>query len=309
MMSITPEIKTATTKVADIHLIALQTTAGDNVEANLAAVAIQLGSIDFSQFDSKTAAGDMQRTPVLILLPENFALFAGPDAYFQHAETLGEGPIQAQLARWAQDYQCWLVAGALPIRSANAERIYTTSLAFAPDGRLVQHYHKVHLFDATVPRVSTSAAQVYRESDSFIAGDRIATFTAAGVKFGMAICYDLRFPELFRLLRAEQVEVLLLPAAFTYSTGAAHWLPLLQARAIENQCYVLAANQVGQHSHGRMTWGHSVILDPWGQILAQQTSQCGVCCAPLYQSKLVQIRTDMPVLQQARFAARLHDKE
>jgi len=162
---------------------------------------------------------------------------------------------------------------------------------------------------AKLDAVQSSQCESYRESDSFIAGDHVATFTAAGIKFGMAICYDLRFPELFRVLSAAQVDVLLLPAAFTYTTGQAHWLPLLQARAIENQCYVLAANQVGTHPNGRSTWGHSVILDPWGTVLAQQTTQCGIVCTRLDKQKLVQIRTDMPILQHARFTARLKYKE
>ncbi|NQZ50122.1 MAG: carbon-nitrogen hydrolase family protein [Moritella sp.] len=290
-----------------MQLVAIQMTSGADITANLAYVASQLALIN------------TQLAPTLILLPENFALFSHRDDYLTHAEPLGEGPVQQQLANWAKQYQCWLVAGSFPILSNIDDRIYTTSLAFDPNGELVQHYHKIHLFDAHVPTVSVAASdsqvntgsttQVYKESDSFIAGDRIATFTAGDIKFGMAICYDLRFPELFRVLSVANVDVLLLPAAFTYATGKSHWLPLLQARAIENQCYVLAANQVGDHGHNRHTWGHSVILDPWGDILAQQTSACGISCARLDKHKLVQIRTDIPILQHARFTASLKNKE
>ncbi|PKH05135.1 carbon-nitrogen hydrolase family protein [Moritella sp. Urea-trap-13] len=294
-----------------MQLVAIQMNSGADITANLAYVATQLALVDFAI------------KPTLILLPENFALFSHRDDYLAHAEVLGRGPVQQQLADWARQYQCWLVAGSFPILSDIDERIYTSSLAFDPNGELVQHYHKIHLFDAHVPAVSVTTndnqaktvfkkelnSQIYKESDSFIAGDRIATFSVGNITFGMAICYDLRFPGLFRALSAANVDVLLVPAAFTYATGKAHWLPLLQARAIENQCYVIAANQVGEHGHNRHTWGHSVILDPWGDILSQQTSACGISCARLDKHKLVQVRTDIPILQHARFTASLKNKE
>jgi len=290
-----------------MQLVAIQMTSGADITVNLAYVASQLRLINTGV------------EPTLVLLPENFALFSNRDDYFSHAESLGQGPVQQQLADWAKQYKCWLVAGSFPILSHSNERIYTTSLAFDPNGELVQHYNKIHLFDAHVPAVLTAASnnqektvinvQAYKESDSFIPGDSVATFTVGDVKFGMAICYDLRFPELFRVLSVAKVDVLLLPAAFTYATGKAHWLPLLQARAIENQCYVLAANQVGDHGQNRHTWGHSVILDPWGEILAQQTFACGISCAKLDKQKLVQVRTDIPILQHARFTASLKNKE
>ncbi|QFI39749.1 carbon-nitrogen hydrolase family protein [Moritella marina ATCC 15381] len=318
-----------------MQLVAIQMTSGADIDANLAYVASQLARVN-------TAI-----EPTLILLPENFALFSNRDDYVAHAEPLGQGRVQQQLADWAIKYQCWLVAGSFPILSDIEERIYTTSLAFDPTGELVQHYHKIHLFDAHVPAVSIVSnaeqgkaeclkelkkelkPQTYKESDSFIAGEQIATFTipantvgdscvdnsavgergSGDITVGMAICYDLRFPELFRALSAANADVLLLPAAFTHATGQAHWLPLLQARAIENQCYVLAANQVGDHGGNRHTWGHSVILDPWGESLAQQTSSCGICCARLDKHKLVQVRADIPILQHARFTASLKNKE
>jgi len=307
-----------------MQLVAIQMTSGADIKANLAYVASQLALIDTGG------------APTLILLPENFALFSHRDDYLAHAERLGQGRVQQQLADWAKEYQCWLVAGSFPILSDIEDRIYTTSLAFDPAGELVQHYHKIHLFDAHVPAVSIASndhqdksifkknvkqgfkkelkQQTYKESDSFIAGDQIATFTitdstGGDITVGMAICYDLRFPELFRALSAANADVLLLPAAFTHATGKAHWLPLLQARAIENQCYVLAANQVGDHGGNRHTWGHSVILNPWGESLAQQTSSCGICCAQLDKHKLVQVRADIPILQHARFTASLKNKE
>ncbi len=276
-----------------MQLIAIQLTSNNRIECNLAEIDRQLAQIDFS-------------VPSLVLLPENFAMFGCTQEYQQAAEFLGQGPIQAQLSAWAKQYRCWLVAGSFPIKVAGEKKVYTTSLAFDPEGGLIQYYNKLHLFDVAVSGAGEGAErESYRESDSFMPGDQLATFVAGKVKVGMAICYDLRFPELFRLLRQQGVDILLLPAAFTRTTGRAHWLPLLQARAIENQCYLIAANQTGTHHNGRKTWGNSVILDPWGEILAQQEQGVGAICAEFDSQKLAQIRTDMPILQHARFTASL----
>lgn len=313
----------------NMQLVAIQMTSTEDVVENLAEVAAQLARIDFTSAQAEHH-GVM---PTLVLLPENFALFARSERYYQHAESLGEGPVQAQLAAWAKQYQCWLVAGSFPILSDNADkeghrRVNTTSLAFNPQGELIQYYHKIHLFDATVTSDNAKstanngkdpvencedkadvASVVYRESDSFLPGNGIATFNANGIKFGMAICYDLRFPELFRRLRELGSDVILLPAAFTYTTGKAHWLPLLQARAIENQCYVLAANQVGVRKNGKATWGHSVIVDPWGEVIDKISTDVGAVCSVINPQKLARVRADMPILQHARFTTSLKNKE
>lgn len=292
-----------------MQLIAIQMTSTDDVSQNLAMVGEQLANIEFQQ-------------PSLVLLPENFAVFANRKKYQQCAEPLSLGAIQTQLTSWAKQYNIWLVAGSFPIVADNDEltcndaysenRTFTTSLAFNPAGELVQHYHKLHLFDA---EVSTADKQtVYRESDCFKFGEKTAMFTADNIKFGMTICYDLRFPELFRQLRQQGADVILVPAAFTAVTGEAHWLTLLRARAIENQCYILAANQVGQHSknlslENKSTWGHSVIIDPWGQVMTQIDTDIGHISALIDIQKLARIRADMPILQHARFTTSLKNKE
>lgn len=235
--------------------------------------------------------------PCLVLLPENFACMGTTADYQQLAEPLGLGPVQQQLSQWAQDYQIWLVAGSFPTKVKTQEKVHTTSLVFNPLGELVAHYHKLHLFDVDV----ADSRGRYRESDSFLPGEDLKVVETPFGGVGLSICYDLRFPELFHALRSQGANVLLLPAAFTKVTGQAHWQPLLQARAIENQCYVIAANQWGSHGGGRETFGHSMIIDPWGRILSMQQHQTGLISASLDIEKTEQIRQSMPVLQHARF--------
>jgi len=234
--------------------------------------------------------------PCLVLLPENFACMGTPADYQQLAEEVGSGRVQQQLSLWAQTFGIWLVAGSFPTKIPQQSRVHTTSLVFNPQGELAGFYHKLHLFDVDV----ADARGRYRESDSFIAGDALCVVDSPFGGLGLSICYDVRFPELFHSLRLNGANVILVPAAFTKVTGQAHWLPLLQARAIENQCYVIAANQCGQHGGSRETWGHSVIIDPWGEVLAQQGSQPGVIAAPLDVQKLESIRQSMPVQLHAR---------
>jgi len=198
--------------------------------------------------------------PCLVLLPENFACLGTTAEYQQIAEPLGEGPIQQQLADWARQWGIWLVAGSLPTRVVGETRLHTSSLVYAPDGTLQGHYHKLHLFDVDV----ADGHGQYRESASFAPGERWQVVASPFGGLGLSICYDVRFPELYRQLRVAGADILLVPAAFTYVTGQAHWLALLRARAIENQCYVLAANQCGVHGGGRQTWGRFGDYRPLG---------------------------------------------
>ena len=236
--------------------------------------------------------------PCLVLLPENFACLGTVSDYHSLAELLGQGPIQHQLSAWAREHGIWLVAGSLPVRSSDPTeaRVHTTSLVYDAEGRLQGHYHKLHLFDVQVADGHGS----YRESASFVAGDDWQVVESPLGRLGLSICYDLRFPELYRRLRVAGAEILLVPAAFTKVTGEAHWLPLLRARAIENQCYVVAANQCGHHGGSRQTWGHSVIIDPWGVVLAEAADKPDLIQAKLERSLLEQIRADMPVMGHAR---------
>lgn len=265
-------------------------------------VAIQLNSSAEWLHNRREIAAQLARLPAerpcLVLLPENFACLGSVSDYHALAEPLGQGPIQHQLASWAKEHGVWLVAGSLPIRSGDPTeaRVHTTSLLYDAEGRLQGHYHKLHLFDVQVADGHGS----YRESASFVAGDEWRVVDSPLGRLGLSICYDLRFPELYRRLRVAGAEILLVPAAFTRVTGEAHWLPLLRARAIENQCYVVAANQCGHHGGSRQTWGHSVIIDPWGVVLAEAADKPDLIQAKLERSLLEQIRADMPVMGHAR---------
>ena len=239
----------------------------------------------------------------LVLLPENALCFATKEDYLDLAEPLGKGEYQNQLATLAKKYQCYLVCGSFPIKSGVENRVYTSSLVFSPAGLLISHYHKIHLFDALVP----DKQACYKESDTFVAGKSVQLFdwkTARGtVKVGLAICYDLRFPALFQALRELGAQVLLLPAAFTLVTGKAHWLPLLQARAIENQCYVLAANQGGTHAGERQTYGHSMVISPWGEVLDKLEKNEGFVCATFSKTIIDELRASMPIEAHNRFTS------
>ena len=236
----------------------------------------------------------------LVLLPENALSFASKESYLHLAENLGDGYYQSQLANLAKQYQCYLVCGSFPIKSAQKNKIYTSSLVFSPLGELISHYHKLHLFDAQV----ADSRGLYKESDTFIAGQQIQLFDCVNetqsVKVGLTICYDLRFPSLFQTLRAQGADIILLPAAFTQVTGKAHWQPLLQARAIENQCYIIAANQGGDN-----TYGHSMIISPWGEILQQLKHEEGSIQCPFDNLLVQKIRQDMPVIAHNRFISSL----
>lgn len=234
--------------------------------------------------------------PCLVLLPENFACLGSTRDYQQLAEPVGSGQIQRQLSEWAKEYGIWLVAGSLPTLVPQKNKVHTTSLVFNPQGELAGYYHKLHLFDVDV----ADARGRYRESDSFVPGSLTQVVRSPFGGLGLSICYDVRFPELYHALRLHGADVILVPAAFTKVTGQAHWQALLQARAIETQCYLIAANQCGSHDGGRETWGHSMIIDPWGEILATQGSQPGVISALFEPQKIENIRKSMPVLQHAR---------
>ena len=236
--------------------------------------------------------------PCLVLLPENFACLGTTAEYQQIAEPLGEGPIQQQLADWARQWGIWLVAGSLPTRVVGETRLHTSSLVYAPDGTLQGHYHKLHLFDVDV----ADGHGQYRESASFAPGERWQVVASPFGGLGLSICYDVRFPELYRQLRVAGADILLVPAAFTYVTGQAHWLALLRARAIENQCYVLASAQGGVHAGGRRTWGDSLIIDPWGEIVARLPEGPGVVVADLDPARIAEVRASLPALKHRKIS-------
>jgi predicted amidohydrolase len=201
----------------------------------------------------------------LAVLPENFALMGAHEHdKYSVAESFGHGVIQSRLSETARKLKLWVVAGTMPIKVENEKRVAAASLVFNQDGNCVARYDKIHLFDVDV----SDAQGSYRESATMVHGTKPVCIDTPVGKMGMAICYDMRFPELFRLLVAQGAQLFVIPAAFTVPTGRAHWDVLIRARAIENLSFVLAAAQSGRHANGRETWGHSMLVSPWGEVLA-----------------------------------------
>lgn len=237
----------------------------------------------------------------LVLLPENFA-YLGPEAgRRQLAEPLGnlDAPIQRALADMARRDHLVVVGGGFPEQSDDPERPYNTCAGYSPQGELLASYRKIHLFDIDLPQLT------HRESDIIQAGDRLVVTQTPLGRLGLATCYDLRFPELFRRLSSADAQLFCIPAAFSVATGREHWEPLLRARAIENQAYVIAPNQFGRHNSTICTCGHSMIVDPWGTPLAIAPDGEGVVTAEIDLERQAQIRRQLPALQHRRDPHRL----
>jgi predicted amidohydrolase len=269
------------------------------MSARLAAVQMNSGADVAANLRAAGAALEQARTAgaTLAALPENFAFMGAQERdKLAVAEPDGQGPIQDFLAAAARRLGLWVVAGTVPLKVADARRVAAACLAYDATGARVARYDKVHLFDVDVP-----GGEAYRESQSIAPGPprAVVADTPAG-RLGLSVCYDLRFPELFRRLVADGAEVLAVPSAFTARTGEAHWEPLLRARAIENLCYVVAPAQWGAHPNGRRTWGHSLVADPWGRILAQHGDGTGVVVADAPLEPLRELRRNFPVLDHRR---------
>jgi predicted amidohydrolase len=233
----------------------------------------------------------------LVLLPECFA-FMGPEAErARHAEPLdaSDGPIQSALRRIAKREHITLIGGGFPERSEDPERPYNTSACFGPDGALLGAYRKIHLFDVDLRSHGSLC-----ESRSTTPGKAPVALDAAGFRVGLAVCYDIRFPELFRKLVDEGAEILTLPAAFTLYTGKDHWHVMLRARAIESQCYLIAAAQWGKHPENRATFGHALIADPWGTVVAEASDRVGYALARVERDFIREIRGRIPALSHRR---------
>ncbi|QPK62214.1 carbon-nitrogen hydrolase family protein [Methylomonas sp. LL1] len=264
---------------------AIQMASGPQVNANLLEAERQIAEA------AKAGAK-------LVALPENFAIM-GMNEYdkVNVRETDGDGPIQDFLASVAKKYAVWVVGGTLPM-VANADRkVRASCLVYDDQGHRVARYDKVHLFDVSVP----DTAEEYRESDSVEAGDQSCVIDTPFGRLGIAVCYDLRFPEFFRPMSRKGLDILVIPSAFTAKTGAAHWEVLLRARAIENLCYVIAPNQGGFHVNGRQTFGHSMIVDPWGVVLDCFKIGPGIVCADVDKSRLEKTRAAFPALEHRRY--------
>jgi predicted amidohydrolase len=230
----------------------------------------------------------------LVALPENFAFFGEEAQKRELAERLDgafPGPILAALAEAAAKHGVWIVGGGMPERSDDPARPYNTSVLVDPKGQVAASYRKVHLFD-----VSLADGTSYRESAATSAGSDAVTAEVLGVRVGLSVCYDVRFPELYRRLVDQGARILTVPAAFTLTTGKDHWHALLQARAIENQAYVMAPAQHGKHPRGRQTYGKSIIVDPWGEVIAQCSEGEGFAAAELDFAYQDRVRTSLPSL-------------
>lgn len=258
------------------RIAAVQMVSGPRVAENLA-VAGRL-------VDEAVAQGAQ-----LVVLPEYFPIIGAADADRVRArETFGHGPIQAWLAETAQRHGIWLFAGSLPLAAASPDKMRNASLVYNPAGECVERYDKVHLFGFR------KGDEAYDEASFIEAGDQLVAVDTPYGRVALSICYDLRFPELYRALAP--VDLILVPAAFTETTGRAHWEILLRARAIENQCYLLAVGQGGTHENGRMTHGNSMIIDPWGEVLDRKAKGPGVVIADLDHQRIADIRESLPAL-------------
>jgi predicted amidohydrolase len=232
----------------------------------------------------------------LVVLPENFA-FMGEEADKRRlAEDLSHGPISLWLSRMAKEEGVFLIGGGMPEKSEDPERPFNTSALIAPSGDLVASYRKVHLFDVDLP----DGSRLMESGATHAGGLALRVTDVLGVKVGMTICYDLRFPEEYRALTELGARIVTVPAAFTLLTGKDHWSPLLRARAIENQVFVLAAAQHGKHPRGRTTYGKSMIIDPWGDVLAQAGEGVGFALARLDFAYQDRVRAGLPCLTHRR---------
>jgi nitrilase len=201
-------------------------------------------------------------------------------------ETPGDGPIQQFLADTAREHRVWVIGGTLPLASEEPSRVLNTTLVFNPDGVQAARYDKIHLFNFE------KGAESFDEARTIRPGSGVVTFDAPFGRVGLSVCYDLRFPELYR--KMGDCALMVVPSAFTYTTGEAHWETLLKARAVENQCYVLAAAQGGKHENGRRTWGHSMLIDPWGEIVAVRDESAGVVAGNIDPARIAAVRQSLP---------------
>lgn len=230
----------------------------------------------------------------LAVLPENWPLMGHTDNdKLLCQEQFGDGPLQEFMSRRARELGLWLVGGSIPLASGDPEHVYNSCLVYDPEGKCVSRYDKIHLFDVNV---GGDGSEIYRESDSILPGSDISVVTTPFGNIGISICYDLRFPELYRRMLPRDISIITVPSAFTRTTGKQHWEILLRSRAVENLCFVIAAGQGGQNNEQRATWGHSMIIGPWGDILCCVETGPGVACADLELEQLQTIRTGFPAL-------------
>lgn len=262
---------------SNTHVAAVQMVSTTNIDDNMSTAAHWI----------ETAADNGAK---IVLLPEYFCIMGRHDTdKLRYKEKAGAGPLQHFLSSQAHQHGIWLIGGTIPFAINGDERIHNACLVYGPDGHLHARYDKIHLFGYQ------GNGEAFSEATTICPGsDGPKTFQAPCGKIGLSVCYDLRFPELYRAMGP--VNLIVVPSAFTYTTGKAHWEILLRARAIENQCYVLAAAQGGKHENGRRTWGHSVLIDPWGTVVAEVAEGPGLVSGIVDVDRIRQVRTSLPAL-------------
>ena len=260
----------------------IQLTAGDDLQANLNRTASLIG-------EAATAGSS------LVLLPENFSFMgATEEAKLDIAEPQENSSVLAFLSEQARQHNITIIGGSVLLQYVGNNKVRNCCPVFSAQGELLAYYDKIHLFDAVLPNEN------YSESHMVESGSQPKMVELDDWKLGLSICYDLRFPELYRHYSAYGCNIITVPSAFTVPTGKAHWETLLRARAIENECYVLAAGQYGNHPGGRKTWGHSMIISPWGEVLSSLDEGEGIITAELSLEKLNSVREALPVLNHRR---------
>ena len=265
------------------RIAAVQTNSSDNITENLETITPYVQQA-------------VDQGAEVIVLPECFGFMQkSRQQLLAVAETEGQGLIQDSVAELSQKYGVWIIAGSVPLKSSDPDKVTNTLIVTNNQGQQVDSYSKIFLFD-----IELSSGESYRESSYTLAGDRSVVVDTPLGKIGLSICYDLRFPELYRKLAACGAELLVVPSAFSATTGKDHWMPLLRARAIENMCYVIAPAQYGIHNQKRKTWGHTVIIDPWGQVLSELESGWGLIMAEIDMGKLESFRRQLPCLNHIR---------
>lgn len=271
-------------------IAAVQMASGPNLDANL----LEAGRL------IKTAVESGAR---LVVLPENFAMMGLRDEdVLEYREQEGEGPIQEFIRKQCRRHQVWIVAGTIPLRCEVEDKMASACMLFDDRGEIQARYDKIHLFDVTL----VASGESYNESATVRSGHTPVVADSPFGRIGLTVCYDLRFPELFRALLDQGAEIVTLPAAFTALTGKAHWESLLRARAIENLVYLVASAQGGYHLNGRETHGHSTILDPWGTIKGQRAHGAGVVIANLDRQRLAEIRKNFPCIDNRRLTCQMN---
>jgi predicted amidohydrolase len=265
---------------SDLRVACVQLASGPDKAANLARAEIGI----------RDAAA---RGAQLVALPEKWNAIGDPEVLHANAEAI-DGPTLTAVRGWASELGIWILAGSIVVREPGEAKLRNLSVLVRPSGEIVAQYAKMHMFDVDVAGVA------YRESDAELPGDAIVTADVDGVTLGMTICYDVRFPELYRILALRGARIITVPAAFTLMTGRDHWEVLLRARAIENQCFVIAPDVIGDHGGGKVSYGRSMIIDPWGTVIAQAGDAEAVIVADLDLGMVDRVRASIPSLATRR---------